>query len=100
VELICAKKDNLILSDELPTILQLHSSIALHVGLNLHCIVGKAGQGCQARLPGKATRQGCQARLPGKAARQGCQARLPGKAARKGCQARLPGKSVGKGCMQ
>jgi hypothetical protein len=72
VELICAKKDNLILSDELPTILQLHSSIALHVGLNLHCIVGKAGQGCQARLPGKATRQGCQERLPGKSVGKGC----------------------------
>jgi hypothetical protein len=35
-----------------------------------------AGQGCRARLPGKAAGQGL------KAAGQGCRARLPGKAAR------------------
>jgi hypothetical protein len=35
-----------------------------------------AGQGCRARLPGKASGQGCQARQPGKAARQGCWARV------------------------
>jgi hypothetical protein len=36
----------------------------------------KVGQGCRARLPGKAAGQGCRARLPGKAAGQGCRARL------------------------
>jgi hypothetical protein len=57
-----------------------------------------AGQGCRARLPGKAAKQGWQARLPGKAAGQGCQARLPNKAAGQGCQARLPGKAAEQGC--
>jgi hypothetical protein len=57
-----------------------------------------AGQGCRARLPGKAAGQGCRARLPGKAAGQGCRARLPGKAAGQGCRARLPGKAAGQGC--
>jgi hypothetical protein len=34
------------------------------------------GQGCRARLPGKAAGQGCRARLPGKSAGQECRARL------------------------
>jgi hypothetical protein len=45
-----------------------------------------AGQGCRARLPGKAAGQGCRARLPGKAAGQSCRARLPA--------------AAGQGCMQ
>jgi hypothetical protein len=62
VELSCATKDNLILSDELAP-----NNIAVTfqhciAGLNLHCIVGNLGLSyiacMQARLPGEAAGQG------------------------------------------
>jgi hypothetical protein len=88
------------------------------------------GQGCRARLPGKAAGKGCRTRLPGKATRQGCRARLHAMVqyaesvpypraiyylfdklvsrsqgarpwgAGQGFLARLPGKAVRQGCMQ
>jgi hypothetical protein len=60
----------------------------------------KSGQGCRARLTGKATVQSCW----GKAAGQGRRARLAGKAGEQGCRARpgcltrLAGKAGGQGC--
>jgi hypothetical protein len=67
-----------------------------HIMLANFCKV--AGQGCRAKMPGKAAGQDCRARLPGKAAGQDCRAKLTSKTAGQDCRARLPGKTAEQDC--